>query len=166
MLVVGRSGAATRKALQVGRGRQEWRWWRRGKRAWKESSGKHRERSFIYSQSCWDRAEEPRSGAREGRSNLWVADLQGMYSKVRCRNTFNRVINCSPSNKELKAWSGRLNLPFAPKTLGKRVGEERESAVLEEICFPSKCAGRWQYASLLSQQGCTCSVLCFCLGPY
>lgn len=36
--------------------------------------------------------------------HLWAAAwLRGVCCKVRCRNAFNRVINCCPSKSELKA---------------------------------------------------------------
>lgn len=154
-----------------GRGGQEWRrsCWERGKECLEgELREAQREKLPLLTRATGTELKSPYQEPGREAPHLWVSDLQGVCCKVRCRNAFNRVINCCPSKSELKASSGRLNLPFGPKTLRKgwRRRKERETTVLEETCFPSKCAGRWRYASLLSQQGCTCSVLCFCLGPH
>lgn len=57
-----------------------------------------REASFTHRAAGTELKSPDQEPGREA-PHLWVADLQGVCCKVRCRNTFNRVINCCPSRK-------------------------------------------------------------------
>lgn len=61
-----------------------------------------REASFAHRAAGTEQKSPDQEPGREV-PHLWVSDLQGVCCKVRCRNAFNRVINCCPSKSELKA---------------------------------------------------------------
>jgi len=58
--------------------------------------GEGRERGFMCPQNIWDRAKEPRSGAREEGSLPLGFRLMDVCSKVRFRTAYNRAVNCCP----------------------------------------------------------------------
>lgn len=61
-----------------------------------------REASFTHRAAGTELKSPGQEPGREA-PHLWVADLQGVFCKVRCWNAFNRVINCRPSKSELRA---------------------------------------------------------------